>query len=108
MNAKPAISEMPVPLAGAHPETGQWRSVVSSLGLHLALLLAFFGFTYSTGGGGDSVEPDRSAGIVLTVQAKPTEEQQYLDQTDFQPSESNDTLAEASTCLLYTSPSPRD
>jgi len=97
MNAKPAISEMPVPLPGAHPETGQWRSVVSSLGLHLALLLAFFGFTYSTGGGGDSVEPDRSAGIVLTVQAKPTEEQQYLDQTDFQPSESNDTLAEAST-----------
>lgn len=96
MNAKPAISEMPVPLPGAHPETGQWRSVVSSLGLHLALLLAFFGFTYSTGGGGDSVEPDRSAGIVLTVQNKPTEKQEYLDQTDFQPSESSDTLAEAS------------
>ena len=80
--------------------------MISSLGLHLVLLLAFFWVTYSTGGGGESVEPDRSAGIVLTVQSKPTEEQQYLDQTDFQPSESNDTLAEA--CLLYTSPSPRD
>ena len=70
--------------------------MVFSFGLHLVLLLTFFWFTYSTGGGGDSVEPDRSAGIVLTVQSKSTEKQQYLDQTDFQPSESNDKLAEAS------------
>ena len=97
MNAKTSTAELPVQRPGAQPETGQWRSMVSSLGLHLVLLLAFFWFTYSTGGGGDSVEPDRSAGIVLTVQSKPTEEQQYLDQTDFQPSESNDTLAEASS-----------
>jgi len=96
MTAKPATSEMPVRRPAAQPETGQWRSMAFSFGLHLALLLAFFGLTYSTGGGGDSVEPDRSAGIVLTVQSKPTAEQQYLDQTDFQPSESNDTLAEAS------------
>jgi len=96
MNAKASTSELPVQLPVAHPETGQWRSMVFSFGLHLMLLLAFFGFTYSTGGGGDSVEPDRSAGIVLTVQSSPTEEQQYLDETDFQPSESNDTPAEAS------------
>ena len=96
MNAKPSTAELPVQRPGAQPETGQWRSMVFSFGLHLVLLLAFFWLTYSTGGGGDSVEPDRSAGIVLTVQSKPTEEQEYLDQTDFQPSESNDTFAEAS------------
>ena len=54
---------------------------------HLAILLTVFGFTFSSTGGGDSVEPDRSAGIVLTVQSKSTEKKEYLDETDIEASE---------------------
>ena len=61
--------------------------MVFSFLCHLIILLGLFWFTYSSGGGGDSVEADRSAGIVLTVQNKPTEEKQYLDETTFEASE---------------------
>ncbi len=87
MSKPNSTSELPVPLPGGQLESGQWRSMVFSFGLHLLLLSLFFWFTYSTGGGGDSTEPDRSAGIVLTVQSKPTEKEQYLDQTELEASE---------------------
>lgn len=96
MTNKTSTFQTPSPPPGAQPEAGQWRSMVFSFGLHLVLLLAFFWFTYSTGSGGESVEPDRSAGIVLTVQSKLTEKQEYLDSTDFEPTEANDTSASAS------------
>ena len=81
-------SELPTPLPRVTPETGQWRSMAFSFVFHLIILLVVFGFAYSSGGGGDSAEPDRSGGIVLTVQSKPTEEKQYLDETSFEASES--------------------
>ena len=80
-------SEPPTPLPGANPETGQWRSMAFSFVLHLAIFLGLFWFTYSSGGGGDSVEPDRSAGIVLTVQSQSTKEKEYLDETEFEDSQ---------------------
>ena len=68
---------------------------------HLILLLAVFWFTYSSGGGGDSVEPDRSAGIVLTVQSKSTEEKEYLDESKFEVSEA---LSESSSSSASSEP----
>ena len=83
MSKVPPTIELPTPLP-ANPEAGQWRSMVFSFVFHLIILLAIFGLTYSSGGGGESVEPDRSAGIVLTVQSKPTAEKEYLDETEFE------------------------
>ena len=87
MPKKSTTFELPPPLPVANPETGQWRSMVFSFVWHLVILLGVFWFTYSSGGGGDSVEPDRSGGIVLTVESKPTEEKQYLDEAKFEASE---------------------
>lgn len=87
MNKATSTSQLPVPLPGSQPESGQWRSMVFSFGLHLLLLSFFFWFTYSSGGGGDSTEADRSAGIVLTVESTVTQEQEYLDQETFEASE---------------------
>lgn len=84
---------------------------------HMIILLAVFGFTYSSGGGGESVEPDRSAGIVLTVESKPTAEKEYLDEEKFEASEA---LSESATTsasssasqdtapVIDASPSPTD
>ncbi len=106
MNQKNTTTVPVSPSPVAQPETGQWRSMVFSFGLHLLLLLAFVCLTYSTGGGGESVEPDRPAGIVLTVQTKPTEKEKYLDESDFQPTESNDTSASASAHQLTQDAAP--
>ena len=92
--------ELPTPLP-ANPEAGQWRSMVFSFVFHLLILLAVFGITYSSGGGGDSVEPDRSAGIVLTVQSNPTAEKEYLDETEFNDSEA---LAESASTSASSQP----
>ena len=86
MSKVPPTIELPTPLP-ANPEAGQWRSMVFSFVFHLIIFLVIFGVTYSTGGGGDSVEPDRSGGIVLTVQSKPTAEKEYLDEEKFEASE---------------------
>lgn len=82
MSKKTPTAELPIPLPGAQPETGQWRSMAFSFVLHLILMLAVLGFTYSSGGGGESTEPDRSAGIVLTVQTTTPDKEKYLDPTE--------------------------
>ena len=76
--------------------------MVFSFVFHLAILLGVFWFTYSSGGGGESVEPERSGGIVLTVQSKPTQEKQYLDETDF---EVQDPMAESASTSASSQPS---
>ena len=103
MPSTTTTTELPAPLPGANPESAQWRSIAFSFVLHLCILFGFFWLTYSSGGGGESVEPDRSAGIVLTVQSDPTAEKEYLDETDLKDQE---TPAEASSSSTSSEPTP--
>jgi Ca-activated chloride channel family protein len=62
-----------------------WLTFGMSFAFHLILMVAIFFLSTTFGGGGGENEPERVAGIVLSVRDAAKDQPEYLDASDTQP-----------------------